>query len=193
MPLLLYHIDNKAIAAGYCNYYICACLLTKIFINPNLFMKKIALPLLAGIIALGSCKKETADPDKQITLDFPLSFYGTGATSFENTPAYSYLIDFDKRDYPKVDSITFLAALSTYASTDTAFARLFNVTDNVEIAHSEIYSSQIKNPTIIGSNNIFSSLPDKRITLAIQVRRSASSPYYVTAGLSYAYIKLRRN
>lgn len=157
-------------------------------------MKKISFGILLVSIFLGSCKKylKEGDLDKQITLDFALSSYGTQARDFETAPPYSHIIDFDKRDYPKVDSITFHANLFTNTSDDTAFVRLFNVTDNVEIANSEIYSSAttVSQPEV-RTNNIFKSLPDKKITLAIQLRRS-SAPTPKTAATTHVYLKLRR-
>jgi hypothetical protein len=149
-------------------------------------MKKIAFILLLGII-VSSCKKETADLDKEVIVEIPLILStGTFAPDFKTLPASTYLVDFDKRDYPKVDSITFNVTMATGPQTDTAYVRLFNITDNVEIANSTLsmFGNNIEGKQV-RTNNLYQSLPDKRITLAIQTKGGAGVIYN-------AFLKLRR-
>ena len=149
-------------------------------------MKKIASGILLVSIFLGSCKKylKEGDLDKEVKIDIPLpSFTGTSSTDFTTFPAYTYLVDFDKRDYPKVDSITFNATVFT--NTDTTYARLFNITDNVAIANSTFSSSGNNyDGKQVHTNNFYQSLPDKRITLAIQTKGPGS--------IYNTFLKLRR-
>jgi hypothetical protein len=149
-------------------------------------MKKIATGILLVSIFLGSCKKylKEGDLDKEVIAKFPLvSITGTPGPDFKNLPEYTYIIDFDKRDYPKVDSITFNATMFTNTLSDTSYARLFNITDNVAIANSTVSgSSNGFDGKPVSTNNIYQSLPDKRITLAIQTKGSTYN----------AFLKLRR-
>jgi hypothetical protein len=151
-------------------------------------MKKIASGILLVSIFLGSCKKylKEGDLDKEVIVEFPLvSITGTTGPDFKTLPAYYYIVDFDKRDYPKVDSITFNASMFTNTLSDTSYARLFNITDNVEIANSTVSGSSNNFDDVkqVRTNNIYQSLPDKRITLAIQTKGS----------LYNAFLKLRRH
>lgn len=156
-------------------------------------MKKNALFLFVVITGLISCKKTTviAEPDKQVILDFPIQGWSTINKIFDTLPQYSYLSDFDKRDYQKVDSITFNVSLSTESLSDTVTVRLFNLTDGVEIANSSLTGSTTSSIVYksLQTNNIFNSLPDKRITLAVQMKRTAGKSYVYLAA---PYLKLRR-
>ena len=155
-------------------------------------MKKIALPLLAGIIALSSCKKvvEVKDLDKQINLSFLTGYIGTSSSAFDNDYNQCVLKDFDKRDYKHIDSITFNIGLSVGAPNDTAYARLYNITDQVEIANSLVKSNGKQGYIEFHSNDILASLPEKRVNLGVQIRSSGPGRY---AFASMAYLKLRRN
>lgn len=157
-------------------------------------MKKFAAGIFLVSIFLGSCKKylKEGDLDKEIIVDFALtSSWGAYSPDFRNLPAYTYLVDFDKRDYPKVDSITFNATMLTDTPMDTAYVRLFNITDNVEIANSTLSAStntSFEDVKQVRTNNLYQSLPDKRITLAIQTKGKRSG-----GALYIAFLKLRRN
>lgn len=155
-------------------------------------MKKSILVILLGIIALSACKKyvKEKDLDKEAILNFPLFGLGVdvGFSDFRTFDNYTQIVDFDKRDYPR-DSITLNAFLYIQKPTDSAVIRLYNVTDNVPIENSTIYATYSGQPipTLIHTNNITKSLPDKRITLALQARGSNGGALYT------ASIKLRRN
>ncbi|OQP43135.1 hypothetical protein A4H97_13435 [Niastella yeongjuensis] len=158
-------------------------------------MKNGVLFILLGITALGSCKKyvEEKDLDKEIIVEIPVYSigygYSTAHPNFTSLPPYTYLVDFDKRDYPKVDSITLNALLETQYASDTAVIRLFNVTDNVAIENSSLsYSTPYRDSArLINTNNLYKSLPDKRVTLAIQTRGTG------LGGVTRTFLKLRRN
>ena len=152
-------------------------------------MKKISFGILLVSIFLGSCKKylKEGDLDKEVIVRFPVNgISGNNDPDFITFPAYTYLVDFDKRDYPKVDSITFNATVFTNTIADITYARLFNITDNVEIANSTLSSSGNNfEGKQVHSNNFYQSLPDKRITLALQVKGGPGSVYN-------PFLKLRR-
>jgi hypothetical protein len=152
-------------------------------------MKKLTFAFLACIVFLSSCKKTIIDPPFEVRLQFQYSgTYWTDNPNFITLPASSYYVDFDKKDYPKMDSITLNANLATDAITDIVSVRLLNVTDNVEIANSTLSAStnNISDTKTIHTNNLVQSLPDKKITLAIQVKAVGRG------SIAPPFLKLRR-
>lgn len=157
-------------------------------------MKKTVLFILLGAVALGSCKKvvEVKDLDKEINVYFTYSFTGSNSTSFDNNDTGTMLKDFDKRDYKHIDSLTFNISLITLDPGDTAYVRLYNVTDQVEIANSRmaVPGKYIHEYTEFHTNNILANLPDKRIDLAVQMRTTTAGR---PASGTDPHLKLRRN
>ena len=158
-------------------------------------MGKLILPVVLFVTILGSCKKIentyiSAPLDKEVKIDFPVWIWSTTSSTFETLPSYSFLIDFDKRDYTSVDSIVLIAGLRTDNPPNTDDVRLFNITDNIEIANSNLTTTTSGPYAVLQSRNIFSSLPSKKITLGLQIKSSNGSSYvYVIE----PYLKLRRN
>jgi hypothetical protein len=153
-------------------------------------MKKLFFAFLAAIIVFSSCTKTIVEPLYEVRLQFQYSGdKWTNDPNFITLPTYTHFIDFDKKDYPNMDSITLNASLRTDALTDTVYVRLFNVTDNVEIANSTLSASTKNNIETkqVHTNNLASAIPNKKITLAIQVKG---------IGMGYVsppFLKLRRN
>ncbi|OQP49416.1 hypothetical protein [Niastella populi] len=110
---------------------------------------------------------------------------------FEPSSRGSVLKDFDKRDYKYIDSVTLNLGIMTQSLADTAYIRLYNFTDGVEIANAQIkgYTKDALQYVEFNSNNILNSLPDKRITLVVQINSSSGK---IANGLA-PYLKLRRN
>lgn len=154
-------------------------------------MKKIYFAALVTIL-FSSCTKTIVEPIYEVRLQFQYpGARWTDNPNFVTLPSSTHFIDFDKKDYPKMDSITLNASLGTDALTDTVYVRLFNVTDNVEIANSTLSAStnNMYETKEVHTNNLAASIPDKKITLAIQVKR-------VGIGMGYIlppFLKLRRN
>ena len=152
-------------------------------------MKKLIFAFLACVVFFSSCKKNIIDPPFEARLQFQYSgTHWTDNPNFVMLPASTYYVDFDKKDYPKMDSITLNANLATDALTDIVYVRLFNVTDNVEIANSTLSAStnNMYDTKTVHTNNLVQSLPDKKITLALQVK---------AIGMGYIappFLKLRR-
>jgi len=171
----------------------CAIIFVPVIPNQSLlhliFMKKHLFALLSGSIVFSSCTKTIVEPPYEVRLRFHYSgSRWTNDPNFITLPSATHFVDFDKKDYPKMDSITLNASLRTDALTDTVYIRLFNVTDNVEIAHSTLSASTNNNEETkeVHTNNLASSIPDKKITLAIQVKG---------VGMGYIlppFLKLRR-
>jgi hypothetical protein len=159
-------------------------------------MKKSILFILLGAVALGSCKKYVKedelenDLNKEAVVNFPvvqgLAYTGPNYVTY---PEFSYLIDFDKRDYPKFDSITFNATMSVNPIQNaytTYNLRIFNVTDSIEISNSELsLAGSQYTAKQLHTNNIIASLPEKKITIAIQGKGGNGAIYG-------AFLKLRR-
>jgi hypothetical protein len=158
-------------------------------------MKKIAFGILLGSIALGSCKKlvEKDDLDKQINIYFVGDLINSHGSNFDPAWNQSILKDFDIRDYKYIDSVTFNLGIVTEKISDTAYVRLYNLTDNVEIANSLIKGAT-NGYTVpyleINTNNIIKNLPLKPIDLAVQIRSSISPRSAIG---NTPYLKLRRN
>lgn len=153
-------------------------------------MKKLILAFLTGAIILSSCKKTTVEPIYEVRLTFPFTTsLATNLPEFRTLPTYTHYIDFDKKDYPKMDSITLNAALATDKISDSAVIRLFNVTDGVVIENSTTSASttNLYATKYVQTNNIAQYLPDKKITLAVQMKGVGSG--YVSS----VFLKLRRS
>ena len=144
---------------------------------------RIIIPTLFCVICFFSaCRKETIAVapalDKEIRIQFPVSPYYTNATTFQSLPESSNLLNFNKQDYPNVNLITFNVVIRAANAKDSVYARLFNVTDNVEVANSTIVMSRVIAQQK-SSTNIYFSLPNKNIDLAIQVKSFNNSTIYI--------------
>lgn len=156
-------------------------------------MKRTLFGIVTGsIFLLGACKKaiEVEDLDKQVNVYFVNSPVYSELTYFGPT-RQAVLNDFDIREYKHIDSVTLNIGVNTYALTDTAYVRLFNLTDQVEIANTRIHgSTNSHSPMEIHTKNILHDLPQKKIDLAVQLRGTITG----TSVIGYTpYLKLRRN
>jgi hypothetical protein len=157
-------------------------------------MKKSILFILLGAITLGSCKKvvEKKDLDKQILLPFLEERIDTDHDFFEASSRGSVLKDFDKRDYKFIDSITLNIGIMTQSLSDTAYVRLYNITDGEEVPNALVkgYTDGVTGYVEFNSNNILKSLPEKPVSLTVQIK--CSTPGKPAYGLQ-PHLKLRRN
>jgi hypothetical protein len=102
-------------------------------------------------------------------------------------PSTTYIYDFDKRDYPGVDSITFNFD-GNFRAGDAY--RLYNITDSSIVTNSIIkrsynYSGELH------SINIYNYLPEKKITLAVSYNLPKGSGG--GGDLQSVFLKLRRD
>lgn len=142
-----------------------------------------------GINGINGINGNDGDYDKQIRLIF--NGYGTNSTySWVLIPERGNIVKFNKSFFIGVDSIIFCATLRVQNGNGSApaEARLFNITDNIEISNS-IVSSSSSELTWDESANVINSLPNKEITLGIQVRMSGS---YGTAEVNTPMLILYR-
>ncbi|MBS1911214.1 MAG: hypothetical protein JST22_04450 [Bacteroidetes bacterium] len=144
-------------------------------------MQKYVGPLIVlAVVALAGCGKESSTGpvlDRQIRLPITLQGYGYrdttwwGSANLDNT-----LPKFDKRNYQGVDSIIWIASISTSTATVPIRAQLYNLTDSVAIAGSEISTFSTR-PVVVQSGNIFAALPDHEITLGYRMRSEGANVY----------------
>ena len=128
--------------------------------------------------------------DKQIRLKFLGTDVGTSDTTWTLAPYQTlHLIKFDKRNYVRVDSIIFTCSLYTPNSSNTAYAELYDLTDSSSILNSQVQSN-MTDYLYFDSRNIFASLPNKEIVLAVRVR-SQNYGAFIETGLN-AYLFLYR-
>lgn len=126
------------------------------------------------------------EQDKLIVL--PLG----GSKSISQTPALGQdpIIKFNKNNFLGLDSIVFIAVPYVSDPSFEAVVDLYNVTDGVTIAGSEIVSNQTLNVNgFIQTGNLYDQLPGKEITLVTRTRSTREGAY---AGCYYAYLVLFR-
>jgi hypothetical protein len=129
--------------------------------------------------------------DKQIRIEIGESNVPTISTDWYMVEFQTFrLIKFNKLNYYNVDSITFVPSMYTSDPTNTVTVELFNVSDNVPIANTQI-SSNVNDWIFKESQNIYQHLPEKEITLGIRLK-SENSDYSVSTGIrSYLFIYKR--
>jgi hypothetical protein len=122
--------------------------------------------------------------DKQIRFPIGTNISSNATTATRAASQYD-LIKFDKRNYIQVDSIIFSSRMRSALPTDSCIVELFNVTDNQVVSNSILYS---KSETFVwqDSKNIFSSLPNKEVTLSVQVRSKKGAT--VEGGQSFLFL-----
>lgn len=139
-----------------------------------------------------------AGTDKQIRLPFP-SGASTRSTSYvisdQQIPQAQYLVKFNKLNYADVGSITFGVTITSLidpmfpGQSNTAFVELFNVTDNVAIANSELQltANGVTQTAFLETGNLLASLPTKEIELVIRIRTSNSN-HVASAASPYIFV-----
>ena len=145
------------------------------------------------IIALIGCNSNSGPNDsssdstydKQVRLKFDGGLT-TIISDYKDVNYYSSLIRFNIDYYPIVDSVIFSTLMSTEDSTNNCIVDLYNYTDGVEIANSEISTSS-KKSIWVSSGNLLDKLPHKEITLLARVK-SENGTSFVKQSLSYIFI-----
>jgi len=97
------------------------------------------------------------------------------------------LMEFNKHDYPGADAILFVPSIVNFTEGNKVYLELFNITDNVPIAGSTVIHD---NTAFVFkfSGDIYESLPDYPVTLAIRVKNSIPDGCGGTGTFSYLYI-----
>jgi hypothetical protein len=142
--------------------------------------------LLIGILFY-SCEKEESKTilDKKIIIPLITGSLGT-FTGGSNIINYSTsLINFNKQDYSEIDSISFIISdlsvinsFSLVTLVDTLQIELYDLTNKIIIENSGIETNYISPGNFLASSNIYNSLPDSGINIAIRITNKYYTSYY---------------
>jgi hypothetical protein len=149
-------------------------------------MKIEALPF-AILILLSGCgdipqdpgPSSTGDP-KVIKLEFEGEFTGTSEDWSLLNETVTSQFNFNIVSYPTVDSVIFKASLRSERENIRCVVELFNVTDEIPIQGSALFSQIRYQLHSVRSSNILQNFPNKEIGLGVRIR-SESSINYVEA------------
>ena len=153
------------------------------WVRPILRVSLLLSTVIVLLVVVG-CKGSIGDPgptgppgssDKQIRLTFAQVPFGTGDTSWRSAPPWFALLNFNKVDYPGVDSIVFVAFLGTLdTSRASGSVRLKDSTNNIAISNSLVTAH---GPGIewVQSGNIYASLPSTTISIIPQIRNDVQN------------------
>jgi hypothetical protein len=138
-----------------------------------MILKRINL-FVCTLILFTACKKETVAPiDKQVRIELtPSMDFGASDTTW-SIPFYEtyQFVKFNKHNYiyDRVKSIIFAPSMHTSDKNVSCIIELYNVTDSVPIAGSQLVSNDVS-WHFYESQDIKDALPDKEITLSIRIR-----------------------
>jgi len=126
--------------------------------------------------------------DKQIRLTLPgnISFDGSQVITEGQNNLYKFNID----DFAGIDSVIYTIWTSVPDAGNSNSIELFNITDNIGIADSQITATSNSTPTLYQSSNIINGFPHKEITLGLKFK--GTNPGQVvnaTGGYLYLYRK----
>lgn len=135
--------------------------------------------LLAMMMTITGCDKDTPTAlsgDRQIRLQIVSIGTGWPDTTWWGPGAWRSLQKFDKRNYPGVDSAIWIGYFYPASGGGRAHIQLYNYTDSLAIAGSELISDSLG--TIpVQSGNIFKALPDHEVTLGFRMRSDSVGTY----------------
>lgn len=94
---------------------------------------------------------------------------------------------FDKSAFPKAWRATFAATIRTSEINNRVYVQLYNITDSVEIAGSELYADT-QYFKWVESVDILKNLPDKPVLLAVRIRSEKDGFWVSTRFNSYLSI-----
>ncbi|OQP65882.1 hypothetical protein A3860_14920 [Niastella vici] len=153
---------------------------------------KHAILFACTLISFTACKKETVTLiDKQVRLELSAVFdVGTSDTTWYMPYYETYqLVKFNKHNYiyDRVKSIIFSPSMHTSDQNVSCIVDLYNVTDSVPIAGSQVVSNDIS-WHFYESQDIKDALPDKEITLSIRVRSQKMGTFVSTGVRNFIFI-----
>lgn len=160
--------------------------------NPLPMNLKHAILVVCTLISLTACKKETVTLlDKQVRLELSAVFdVGTSDTTWYMPNYETYqLVKFNKNNYiyDRVKSIIFTPSMHTSDPNVSCIVDLYNVTDSVPIAGSQVVSND-QSWHFYESKDIKDALPDKEITLSIRVRSQRMGTFVSTGVRNFIFI-----
>ncbi|MFD2600870.1 DUF7151 family protein [Flavobacterium suzhouense] len=141
------------------------------------------------------CNGENATVDLDNLVRLPLGspdMNVCSTTAWYISPHQSWhLQNFNKHDYANVKSILFVPSLSTPTPENIVTAELYNITDNIPIANTQLTHNSA-NYVFKYSENIYDALPDHTITLGIRLKNSKSGGATCGTTGTYSYLYILR-
>ena len=136
----------------------------------------------------GSGGAGTVELDNLVRINLGSPDFTACGTEWQYTEHNSWqLHDFNKMDYQNVKSILFVPSIVCYDEGSSTTLELFNLTDNVPIANTELTHNST-NFVFHYSENIYDYLPDYPISLCIRVKNKTEDSCGGTGTFSYLYI-----
>lgn len=129
--------------------------------------------------------------DEQVRLSFGESFlFTTGTDWVMSHNQNEHLIKFDKTNYLDADSIVVGMRIATTNASTTCFGELYNITDNVSIANTQLSSTVINTAPFeyTFSGNIFDDLPDHEISIGMRIRSGTDGTQVIGGFPTYIFI-----
>ncbi len=110
--------------------------------------------------------------DELIRLSFGVTDYASSGITYSGIFGEpERLLAFNKNHYIGADSIVFAVNLRSSVGAVTSYAELYNVTNGLSIAGSEVQTNYVgEQPDYIFSGNIYNQLPDDNVDLAFRLR-----------------------
>ena len=112
-----------------------------------------------------------------------VSFEGTLRTAETewtmSDDGFTQIASFNKADFRQAKRITFATMIRTSSAENRVFAQLYNVTDSVRIADTEL-SSACECFRWVESDDIIRNLPDKPVMLALRIRSEKEGFFVMT-------------
>jgi len=123
--------------------------------------------------------------DKQIRLTLPgnLSLDGSQVITEGQSNLYKFNID----DFVGIDSVIYTIWTRVPDPGNSNSIELFNITDNIGIAGSQITATSNSIPTLYQSSNIIDGFPHKEITLGLKIKGTTPGQV-VNASGGYLYL-----
>jgi hypothetical protein len=90
---------------------------------------------------------------------------------------WQYLRKFRKSDFSSMRSATLSAYIRCNDAGTTGTVDLYNITDNVPLAGTEISATDTGDGVWVDSGNFWDNLPDKEIDIAMRIRTSIEGSY----------------
>ena len=129
--------------------------------------------------------------DEQVRLSFGESFlFTTGTDWIISANQNEHLLKFDKTNYLDADSIIVGMRIATTNAAVTCFGELYNITDDVSIANTEL-SSTVTNTEPFEytfSGNIYNDLPDYEISIGMRIRSGTNGTQVIGGFPTYIFI-----
>lgn len=129
--------------------------------------------------------------DEEIRLSFGESFlFTTGTSWIISDNQNEHLLKFNKTNYLDADSIVVGMRIATTNASTKSFGELYNITDGISIANTELESSVLNTAPFeyTFSSNIFEDLPDYEISIGMRMRSETGGVQVIGGFPTYIFV-----